>query len=174
MLLRGLLAGIVLTVGLAVLAGYIAIRAGILPANADARPSKFERWAASRSLRASVARGAPAGPNPLRASDRNLAAGLQLYAANCAVCHGASEGRGAQTRIARGLYQHPPAFADSGVSDDPAGVVYWKIRHGIRFTGMPAFTRTLSDKQLWQVTLFVQSLDTLPPGIARRWKALKV
>ena len=38
-----------------------------------------------------------------------------------------------------GLYQKPPQLAKDGVEDDPDGVTYWKIAHGIRLTGMPAF-----------------------------------
>lgn len=173
-MLRGLLYGIVLTLGVLSLGAYAGIRTGVLPANADARPGKFERWAARQSLRASVARGAPTAANPVPPTAENLTAGLRLYATNCAVCHGTSTGKASATRIARGLYQHPPQFADDGVADDPPGVVYWKVRHGIRLTGMPAFSRSLTEKQLWQVSLFVQSIDKLPPAVRSRWKALKI
>jgi thiosulfate dehydrogenase len=172
-MLRGFLVGIVFAIVAMVLIGYAAVRAGIMPANADDRPSRFERWVANMSLRASVARGAPRAPNPLSASPSNLTAGFHLYAQNCAVCHGAAKGT-PRTRIARGLYQHPPQFAERGVADDPAGGVYWKVRHGIRLTGMPAFSKTLDDTQLWQVTLFVQSIDKLPPAVDKDWKRLKV
>ncbi|MDQ2662853.1 MAG: cytochrome c [Candidatus Eremiobacteraeota bacterium] len=173
-MLRGLLYGIVLTLGVLALGAYAGIRTGVLPANADARPGKFERWAAGQSLRASVARGAPATANPVPPTAENLTAGLRLYAANCAVCHGTSTGKASATRIARGLYQAPPQFADEGIADDPPGVVYWKVRHGIRLTGMPSFSRSLTAKQLWQVSLFVQSIDKLPPSVRSRWKALKI
>ena len=86
-----------------------------------------------RSLRATLEREAPKGPNPLSLDDANLIAGIKLYDTNCAVCHGASAGR--PSNIALGLYQKPPQLAKDGVEDDPDGVIYWKVAHGIRLTG---------------------------------------
>ena len=105
-------------------------------------------------------------------SDENLLAGMKLYVANCAVCHGVADGNA--TNVAHGLYQHPPQLASSGVEDDPPGVVYWKIKHGIRLTGMPSFGATLSDKQIWQLTAFLQHMDRLPPRLDSEWKRARV
>jgi hypothetical protein len=46
-----------------------------------------------------------------------------------------------------------------GVSDDDAGETYWKIANGIRLSGMPAFSHTLSDTEMWQVSLLLKSAD---------------
>jgi mono/diheme cytochrome c family protein len=51
--------------------------------------------------------------------------------------------------------------------------VYWQIDHGIRWTGMPSFGKALNEKQLWQVTLFVQHIDTLPPAVQRAWRQVR-
>ncbi|MBV8531088.1 MAG: cytochrome c [Candidatus Eremiobacteraeota bacterium] len=168
---RGIVIGVVATfVGLA-LCAYIGLEAGVMPANADAKPSKLERWMARTSLRATLAREAPRVPNPVAATDANLIAGIRLYAANCAVCHGAADGT--PSRVARGLYQKPPQLAKDGVEDDPEGVTYWKVDHGIRLTGMPAFGGTLDDRQLWQLALFLKHMDSLSPAPQRVWKAIK-
>jgi hypothetical protein len=37
------------------------------------------------------------------------------------------------------LYQKPPQLATHGSEDDPEGISFWKIKHGIRLTGMPSF-----------------------------------
>lgn len=157
-------------VALALLA-YVGIKAGMMPANADSKPPRIERWAASASLHATLARAAPRTPNPMALNDENLIAGIKLYGRDCAVCHGASDAK--PSNVARGLYQKPPQLAKDGVEDDPEGVTYWKVNHGIRFTGMPAFGKSLSDDQLWQVTLFLKHMDSLPPAPERAWKAIK-
>jgi mono/diheme cytochrome c family protein len=161
-------------VGLTVLAGllgaYLFIATGSMPANADSPPPAVERWIAHTSLRASIQREAPKGPNPQAFTDENLAAGIKLYAANCLVCHGAADGKA--SHIAQGLFQHAPQLAEDGVEDDPEGETYWKVRHGIRMTGMPAFSATLSDAQIWQLALFLKHMDALTPGAAAAWKAL--
>ncbi|MGC9993139.1 MAG: cytochrome c [Candidatus Cybelea sp.] len=149
------------------LGAYLGLKAGLMPANADGKPSRLERWAARTSLRATLEREAPKGPNPLPLDDANLIAGIKLYAANCAGCHGASDGR--PSNIALGLYQEPPQLAKDGVEDDPDGVTYWKVDHGIRLTGMPAFGKSLDDQQLWQLTLFLKHMDGLPPAPHRVW-----
>ncbi len=52
-------------------------------------------------------------------------------------------------------------------------MTYWKIDHGIRLTGMPSFSASLTDEQLWQLTLFLKHMDGLPPAPERAWKAVK-
>ena len=51
------------------------------------------------------------------------------------------------------------------VTDDPPGESYWKISNGIRMTGMPAFHSSLSDTQMWQVSLMLASADKLPASV---------
>ena len=143
---KGFIYGVLATVVVGLIVGFIGITQGLLiPANADATPSRLERWAASRSLDATVAREAPTQPNPIAATDANYLAGIKLYNENCSACHGAPGAR--PSTIAIGLYQHAPQLAKHGVEDDPEGETFWKIKHGIRMTGMPAFTRSLSDEQ---------------------------
>jgi mono/diheme cytochrome c family protein len=170
-MLRGIILGIVITVVLTAAAAYAIIRTGIMPANADERPPRFETWAAKTSLHATLRRSAPKVTDPLPATNDNLIAGIKLYGENCAVCHGDSSAK--PTNVAKGLYQDPPQLAKEGVEDDPDGVTYWKLAHGIRWTGMPAFGKTLSDKQIWQLTLFLKTMDHLPAPAEKAWKQVK-
>jgi thiosulfate dehydrogenase len=168
---RGFILGVVATLVVLALAVYVAVEAGLVPANADAKPPHIERWMAKTSLHAALAREASKAPDPLPLNDQNLIAGIKLYAANCAVCHGAADAK--PSNVARGLYQKPPQLAKDGVEDDPDGVTYWKVAHGIRLTGMPAFGQSLSDGQIWQLTLFLKHMDGLPAAPQRVWKAVK-
>src|SRR5579884_271963 len=142
-----------------------------MPANADERPPHFEVWAAKTSLHATLRKSAPRVNDPLPATNQNLIAGIKLYAQNCAVCHGDSSAH--PTNVAKGLYQKPPQLAKDGVEDDPDGVTLWKLSHGIRWTGMPAFGKTLSETQLWQLTLFLKTMDHLPPAAHNAWRQVK-
>jgi mono/diheme cytochrome c family protein len=93
-------------------------------------------------------------------------AGAQLYGDNCAVCHG-TVGR-PETAIAKGMFPKPPQFFQGhGVSDDPVGETYWKAKNGIRLTGMPGFGLSMSEQQLWQVSLLLAHADKLPPGVQK-------
>src|ERR1700722_17648008 len=167
---RGIGWGLLIAFLLGAGGAYLFVVTGCMPANADSEPSALEQWAAHKSLKASLDRDAPKGPNPVGLSDKNLVAGLHLYAQDCMVCHGASDGQA--SAIAAGLYQEPPQFAMDGVEDDPEGISFWKIKHGIRLPGMPSFNASLDDSQIWQVAMFLKHMDSLPPAVQRIWTKL--
>jgi len=168
--LRGFIAGAVFVLLVGAVAGYIAVKGGLVPANADSRPPRIERWASSTSLHAMLAR-LPKQNNPVAATDKNLIAGVKLYAQHCAVCHGDSSGT--PSAIAKGLYVRAPQLGKDGVEDDPDQIIYWKVAHGLRWTGMPAFAKSLNDTQLWQITAFLKTMDHLPPAADRVWRQVK-
>jgi mono/diheme cytochrome c family protein len=172
-MLRGFILGIVVTIVVAVVGGYIAIQSGAFPARADARPGGIETWIAQTALTAAVQREAPKGPIPVPFTDGNLVEGVRLYATRCAFCHGTSEGDASATPIAKGEYPRPPQFATDGVEDDPEGFTWWKVKHGIRLTGMPSWSGPLSDQQIWTLALFLKHMDKLPPKADAAWKQVK-
>ena len=149
---------------------FALVTAGWLPAGADVKPGQLERWAALQSLHATLRRESGALKDPLPVSESSLLAGANTYLANCRACHGAADGK--PSAIARGLNVSVPQLAADGVEDDPEGETYWKVKHGIRFTGMPAFGSALSEEQIWQVTQFVAHLAHLPPAVEVAWKAM--
>lgn len=170
--LPAFLLGVFATIAIAMLVAYVVVVSGVIPANADAQPPRLERWAAQTSLRATLRRQMPRGPIPLPVTPENLLSGVRLYGENCIVCHGTSTGK--VTAIARGVYQRAPRFGrPRALEHDPPGEIYWKIRHGIRWTAMPSFGASLSDEQLWQLTLFLKNLHSLPPQVAQAWSALE-
>jgi mono/diheme cytochrome c family protein len=101
-------------------------------------------------------------PSPLAADETNLLAGAKVYQAQCAVCHGRSGQP--ESAIARGMFPHPPQLLPpkKGVTDDPVGETYWKVKNGIRLTGMPGYGESLSDEEMWQVSLMLLHADKLP------------
>ena len=172
-MLRAFLLGVVLTILAAAGGGYAVLRAGLIPANADANPGWLETWAAGTSLDATVAREAPKGPNPVPLTDANLIAGIDLYGQHCAICHGTAKGDASASPIAKGEYPAPPQLATDGVEDDPEGYSFWKIAHGIRWTGMPAWRGTLNDEQIWTLALFLKHMDKLPPAAEQAWQNVR-
>jgi mono/diheme cytochrome c family protein len=170
---RAFVWGVVLTILAAVGGGYAVLRAGLIPANADAKPGWFETWATGTSLDATLAREAPKGANPVPLTDANLVAGIDLYGQHCAICHGTAKGEASASPIAKGEYPAPPQLATNGVEDDPEGYSFWIIAHGIRWTGMPAWRGTLNDEQIWTLALFLKNMDKLPPAAEQAWKNVR-
>jgi thiosulfate dehydrogenase len=167
-LILSFLAGIVLTLVVLAGAGYYAATAGLVPANADTKPSDIETWVANTALRVALERDTKGLQNPVQANDENLIAGMHLYAENCAICHGASDAK--PSNPAQGFYIGAPQFAKDGVEDDPEAVTFWKIKHGIRFTAMPSFTTTLKDDEIWKIAIFLKQMDKLPTAVDAEWK----
>ncbi|HLH11204.1 MAG TPA: cytochrome c [Methylovirgula sp.] len=166
---RSFVLGFLAAIALAIIAGYAVLRAGLIPANADGRALPFEKWAARTSLEAYLGRKAPKEANPVALTDENLIAGIKLYGRHCAFCHGTAQGDASATSVAKSLYPKPPQLASEGVEDDPEGVTFWKIKHGIRWTAMPSWKTTLTDEQIWTLALFLKHLDKLPPAAQAEW-----
>jgi thiosulfate dehydrogenase len=173
-MLRGFIAGVVAAIVVAFVGAYGLIQSGILPANADAKPGGLEIWAATTSLNATLRREAPKGANPVALTDQHLIDGIKLYAAHCAICHGGADGDAPASPVAKGEYPRPPQLATDGVEDDPEGLSYWKIKHGIRLTGMPAWGGALTDQQIWTLSLFLHHMDKLPPDAQAAWRQVRI
>jgi len=164
---KGFVLGLLTALAVLAIGGYFFVTTGSLHAGQDVKPGTLERWAAKSGLRATIRRETKDLKSPDEPTDENLTAGAALYDRHCRVCHGGSDG--VATAIAKGLTPVPPQFAKHGVDDDPVATSYWKIAHGIRFTGMPGFGATLSDHELWQLALFAANLKSLPPGAQAAW-----
>jgi thiosulfate dehydrogenase len=110
----------------------------------------------------------------LEATQANLEIGGHIYRQQCAACHGLY---GLPSSFGKSMYPHAPQLwaphSDGvvGVSDDPPGVTYWKVKNGIRLSGMPAFEHVLNDTQIWQVTQLLASADKpLPESVLNLMK----
>lgn len=142
---------------------YCYFRFGYAPVATTASPIPFERKLAHMGLDARIDKEAPKNP-PFQATDADLQSGAHLYRKHCAVCHGSSNAP--KTATAKGMYPHPPQLLKGkGVTDDPAGETYWKVANGIRLTGMPSYKDSLSDKEMWQISLLLAGADKLPSDV---------
>ncbi|HVA54729.1 MAG TPA: cytochrome c [Gammaproteobacteria bacterium] len=170
---KSFMLGVLAAIIVAVFCGYLVLRFGLVPANADAKPAWLETWAAGVSLDATLKREAPKIQNPVALSDDNLIAGIKLYGQHCAICHGTAQGDASASPVAKGEYPRPPQLATDGVEDDPEGYSYWKLEHGIRWTGMPSWKDALTSQQMWTLALFLKHMDKLPPVPAQAWQKVK-
>jgi thiosulfate dehydrogenase len=163
-----LILGIVIGIILVPLVALAYFKFGKMPVAVNDPPFPNERLVTSVPLEARIDKEMVKNP-PIQATEENLVAGAHLYADNCAMCHG-FHGKPSVT----GTHEFPtaPALWEKhhngdvvGVSDDPPGETYWKVANGIRLTGMPAYKDTMSDTQMWQVSLLLANADKpLPPA----------
>jgi hypothetical protein len=119
-LFRGFVFGVLATIVVGLACAYVVLRLGIIPANADATPGALETWVASTSLRATLDRESPKGPNPVALTDANLIAGIDLYGQHCAICHGTAKGDASASPVAKGEYPGPRSVPET-YGQAPAG-----------------------------------------------------
>src|SRR5580704_5786880 len=158
--MKGFVIGVL--VGAVLFAGglYYYFVLGMAPAAVADPPMMMERKMASRSLGAHIDKANIPAP-PIQPSEDNYVAAAKLYKDQCAGCHGLPD----QTPPAIAENMFPDAtlmFKGKGVTDDPPQESYWKVKNGIRLTGMPTFSGILDDTQIWQLALFVANADKLP------------
>ncbi len=167
--MRGFVGGFVAAMVVVALVIFGAVKTGRVPARADGPPMFGERWAAKTALKATTAREGPQPPYPYTQTDADVATGAKLYVQNCAVCHGSANST--PNAIARGMGVSAPQFNKNDVMDDSEGETYWKIEHGIRFTGMPSFSPALDEQSIWQLTYFMKRVpEHLPAAAKNIWE----
>ncbi len=166
--MRDFVLGFLAAVFVGALAIFLYVRLGLVDPRADIPVNGLERKIAMPSLDASVERRAPKSMNPISPTDANLIAGMKIYQANCAGCHGDIDHP--RAALADALYPRAPQF----VEDAPDMLAYqnfYIVQHGIRLSGMPAWGQSLSEQQMWQVTMFLSHMDRLPAEVSEQWKA---
>jgi mono/diheme cytochrome c family protein len=155
------LLGLILGLLILPLCAFLYLQSGSVQVATAAAPFPFEKKITQIALKARISREAPAQPGA-PATPENLIAGAKLYRETCAVCHGLPGTP--ETPTANGMYPPPPQLLrGKGVTDDPAGETYWKVANGIRLTGMPAYGKSWSEIQMWQVSQMLANAAHLPP-----------
>lgn len=165
--MRKVLLGALLGAVVVLLAQFLFFTQGGMPVATRGGPLPMEELLAGRALHVAVGKEADR-PSPLPADEPNLLAGVKVYGAHCVVCHGPPH-EAQRTAIAAGMFPRPPQLMppSKGVTDDPVGETFWKVKNGIRLTGMPAFEGALSDTEMWQVSLLLLQANQLPAGVLR-------
>jgi cytochrome c553 len=86
--------------------------------------------------------------------------GAAHFESACAGCHGAP-GR-APAAFARGMLPEPPALSAT-VNDWATEELFWIVRNGQKYTGMPAWSAVERADEVWPVTAFLRRLPSLEP-----------
>jgi len=152
--------GFLLGLATPALLGYFFVAQGGMPVAVKDRPLPFERFIARASLHAAFREALALSP-PFKVNEAHLVEGAKTYRNNCLVCHGIESQ--SPTFIAQGLFPRPPQLfqPNGGVTDDPIGETYWKVKNGIRLTGMPGFEGNLSEENMWDVSLLLKEAGKL-------------
>lgn len=165
--MRNFVLGVVVTLAVLILGTLAYLMLGFWPTNADATPSSFESRIMMNAMDASMDRNAPHINNPIPPTDDNLLDGMKIYHMNCALCHGDLDMK--PSPLEKAMYPGPPQLLLEPL-DDPEWHLFYAVRTGVRYTGMPAWENVLSKDDMWKVTGFLSRIEKLPAGVEDYWK----
>jgi mono/diheme cytochrome c family protein len=165
--MRNFILGVIVTLAVIIVGGVAFLELGFMPTNADATPPHMERRIANSALDASMERKAPHVSNPVPPTDDNIMEGMKIYTMNCALCHGALDLK--PSPLAKSFYPSPPQVILHPM-DDPEWHIYYAIRTGVRYTGMPAWHSVLTEQDMWKVTAFLSRIEKLSPPVQDYWR----
>lgn len=125
--------------------------------SAREKPTRLEAFLAHRARGLATPPDARRKKNLLEATQLNMAEARDHFADHCAICH-ANDGSG-KTMINEGLYPPAPDLRQEDTQDLSDGEIFYIIRNGIRFTGMPGWGGAEEDN--WKLVLFIRHLPAL-------------
>jgi mono/diheme cytochrome c family protein len=140
--------------------GWYLLRRGY---SARDQPSAMEAAVARRLRHLATPRDARTRANPVALTPEVLAEARAHWADHCALCH-ANDGSG-DTPIGQGLYPKAPDMRKPETQQLSDGELFYVIRNGVRFTGMPAWggTTEQDDRDSWALVHFVRHIPRLLP-----------
>ncbi len=95
--------------------------------------------------------------NPVKASEENIDEGKQAFTSYCMVCHGL-DGQNTGVPFAATLSPPVPSLASPDVQAYTDGQLKWIIKNGIYPSGMPPSNGDFSEKEMWQMVLYIRHL----------------
>ncbi len=165
--IAGVISGIILVLG----GGYLVAKSGRISVAATQHGGLYDKvddFLASVSDK-SVRIHAPRESNPFARDAAAAAEGLVHYKFNCMGCHGAGPIDSAE--FAKGMNPNPPMLDMKDSQEMSDGEMFWVVSHGIRSTGMPAFSPTHTPQEIWKIVSFVRHLPKLTPEEIQALKA---
>ncbi len=94
--------------------------------------------------------------NPVAATPESIAAGQQLYARNCASCHGRNGQGGPGNDL---IPAAPSLLGDGWTHGSTDGEIFTNIKNGVAPDfNMGAWGDQLKDQEIWNVVNYVRSL----------------
>jgi thiosulfate dehydrogenase len=156
--------GLILGILIVPVGAWFYLHSGSAPVAASDPMLPFEKDLARAALHARIAKEAPQR-DVATFSTEDLVSGADVYQKNCAFCHGLPQQPA--SAASKGMFPRAPQLftADDTVTDDPVGVTYWKVKNGIRLSGMPGFSASLTEQQMWQASALVARADKLPAQV---------
>ncbi len=138
--------------------GILVAVSGIIPINASSGHWATTRWFLQFSKERSVATHSLAIKSPPLDEPWLVLKGAGHYEIGCRPCHGSPDLH--HPGIAQRMLPAPPYLAQT-ISKWEREELFYIVKHGLKFTGMPAWTSQQRDDEVWAIVAFLAAFPEL-------------
>lgn len=139
-------------------AGFLVAASGIIPIKASSGHWPITAWFLNFSMQRSVSTHTIGMKVPPLDDPALVLKGAGHYESGCRPCHGSPAVP--YPRVAAEMTPHPPNLPPVIPEWDPEELFYI-VKHGVKFTGMPAWPALHRDDEVWAVVAFLQALPEM-------------
>lgn len=140
------------------LGGFLVVGLGLIPIKASSGHWGITEWFLQFSKRRSVDTYATGITAPPLDDPDLVVKGAGYYHVGCMPCHG--KPRHQHPRVAQAMLPPPPYLPDR-VDQWEDAELFSLVKHGIKFTGMPAWPTQQRDDEVWAVVAFLKKMPEL-------------
>jgi cytochrome c553 len=138
--------------------GFLVAASGIIPLKASSGHWAVTRWFLSFSMQRSVVTHSLGLDAPSLDTPSLVAKGAGHYETGCSPCHGSPKLR--HPWVAQHMTPNPP-YLPPEVSEWEPEELFYIVKHGVKFTGMPAWPSEHRDDEVWAIVAFLRTLPNL-------------
>jgi cytochrome c553 len=153
------------TIVLMILLALIFMASGAYNVAASDRHLLITRELIAFTLRRSVETRSMFVQVPTQTEDDLVALGANHFNSACAPCHGSPAKR--RNPIVLRMLPAPPPLGDVAEKWNPSQL-FWIVKHGLKYTGMPAWPGERRDDEVWAVVAFLERLQDMEQAEYRR------
>ncbi len=140
------------------LGGFLGAASGIIPIKASSGHWAITSWFLQFSKQRSVFTHTLGMASPSLDEPGLVLKGAGAYEMNCRACHGSPAVP--YPRVAQHMTPRPP-YLPSTIGNWEAEELFYFVKHGIKFTGMPAWPSRQRDDEVWAMVAFLQRFPSL-------------
>jgi cytochrome c553 len=145
--------------------GFLGAASGVVPIKASSGHFAITEWFLQFSKRRSLATHTLGLELPSLDDRALVLKGAGHYETGCRPCHGSPELR--HPRVARAMTPPPPYLPPQIAKWEPEELFYI-VKHGIKFTGMPAWPAQQRDDEVHAMVAFLLAFPALDAGAYRQ------
>jgi cytochrome c553 len=149
---------------LVAIGGFLLAVSGIIPIKASSRHWAITKWVLNFAKERSVKTHALGLKTPPLDAPSLVIKGAGHYETGCFPCHGSPELQ--HPPIAQAMTPTPPHLPLQITKWEPRELFYI-VKHGIQFTGMPAWPALQRDDEVWAMVAFLRRLPSLDAAAYR-------